>query len=184
MLVLCFCIEDQCWSENQSLDPNAEFSALFFSTLKTSLSRSINWNWSSCDVTGKGRAATLLLMRSLEQQSNSLSLSSSVSSSQSPPGHNTFHKFSKSNGYHCQVLRVSWNIIGRTGDWDTVFGIESQPIRSNEGEYEYVNQHPEVTPLSGKFTVTRQTSNSDILMENLSTDRDIHLTNILLRTSH
>ena len=27
---------------------------------------------------------------------------------------NSFEKFSKSNGYHSQVLRVSWNIIGET----------------------------------------------------------------------
>ena len=66
----------------------------------------------------KSRAATLLLMKSLEHQSNSLT--SSISSTQSPassgsagPSSNSFNKFSRSNGYYSQVLRVSWNIIGR-----------------------------------------------------------------------
>ena len=60
----------------------------------------------------RSRAATLLLMKSLELPSNSLNSQISSSQSVAPPS-NSFAKFSRSNGYYSQVLRVSWNIIGR-----------------------------------------------------------------------
>ena len=71
--------------------------------------------WPGCT---RSRAATLLLMKSLEHHSNSLN--SEISSNQSAANsgsvaaaQNSFNKFSRSKGYYSQVLRVSWNIIGR-----------------------------------------------------------------------
>ena len=57
-------------------------------------------------------------MKSLEHRSNSLntelcSNQSAANPCAAAPPYNSFNKFSRSNGYYSQVLRVSWNIIGR-----------------------------------------------------------------------
>ena len=73
--------------------------------------------WPGCS---RSRAATLLLMKSLEHHSNSLnseipSNQSAANSGSVASAQNSFNKFSRSKGYYSQVLRVSWNIIGRRG---------------------------------------------------------------------
>ena len=94
---------------------------------------------SGSQLTARTRTAGLLVRRSVErasaeqqqqqqQQHHHHKISSehhhhnNGASSSSPataeadvalcPASNSFAKFSKSNGYHSQVLRVSWNIIG------------------------------------------------------------------------
>ena len=106
-------------------------------------------------VTGssKSRAATLLLMKSLDHQSTSLSSSvSSQSPANSGSAGTSFNKFSRSNGYYSQVLRVSWNIIGMRG-W------------GNEGwgNYESVKQE--------KWGYSRETSNTSELRLKLGITR-------------
>ena len=89
-------------------------------------------------------------MKSLDHQSTSLSSSvSSQSPANSGSAGTSFNKFSRSNGYYSQVLRVSWNIIGMRG----CEGLKAEGIKNVS------NKRSEVTV--GKLP-TRQNSDSNL----------------------